>query len=119
MTPFQRIGGIEVVRALSDDFYDRIEAEPRFAELRALHADMQGVRAAFATWLSAWLGGPPLPPDPRGCIMSRHRAMGFGRVPAAQWIAAMERSLALHIEDAELRASMLAAFGRMAAAMLV
>lgn len=57
-------------------------------------------------------------PFPVGLYRGRspRRLARFRRAsPAAQWIAAMERLLVLHVEDAELRASMLAAFGRMAA----
>lgn len=118
MTPFERIGGAPVVHALAAGFYDAIEEDDRFAELRAMHGDMTEIRAAFAAWLGAWLGGPPLPADPRGCIMSHHRALAFGPRPAEQWLAAMDIALAEHVADEDLRSALREAFTRMAAAMI-
>lgn len=121
MTPFQRLGGAPVARALAHEFYDLVDRDPRYATLSALHVGGTAeVRIAFEAWLTAWLGGPPLPPpaDPtRGCIMSRHRAMGFGPEPAEQWIAAMDVALSRHVPDAELAALMRTALTRMARAM--
>ena len=44
-TPFDRMGGEAPVRALVDRFYDLMDLEPRFVELRALHpAALDGSR---------------------------------------------------------------------------
>ena len=37
MTPFETMGGEAAVRTLVDRFYDRIDLEPAYAGLRAMH----------------------------------------------------------------------------------
>lgn len=120
MSPYERLGGARAVHALTHHFYDLIDREPLYAELRALHAGgTDQVRPAFEAWLTAWLGGPVALSTPHGCIMGRHRAMGFGTLPAAQWIAAMDAALVEHVGDDDLRTAMRARFLQMARGMIV
>ena len=56
---FARIGGTEGVRAVVERFYDLMQDDPRYAALRAMHAeDLFPVRVSLTQFLSAWLGGP-------------------------------------------------------------
>ncbi len=60
-TAFDQIGGAARIDALVEAFYDLIETDPAYAELRAMHAaDMTPVRASLKGWMSGWLGGPAL-----------------------------------------------------------
>ena len=60
-TPYAHLGGESAVRALVDRFYDLMELEPRFAELRAVHpSTLEGSRDKLFWFLSGWLGGPDL-----------------------------------------------------------
>src|SRR4051794_40255239 len=60
-TPFDQLGGVAGVRALVDRFYDLMDLDPDFAELRALPpTPLDGSRDKFAWFLPGWLGGPDL-----------------------------------------------------------
>ena len=61
-TPFDRLGGMEAVRALVERFYDAMSEHEK--ELTALHScDERGAvsrttRERFGLFLAGWLGGP-------------------------------------------------------------
>src|SRR3546814_11731031 len=58
-TSFDLIGGAMIVRQITDHFYDLMEADPAYAQLRDLHAeDLASMRVSLAGFLNAWLGGP-------------------------------------------------------------
>ena len=58
-TAFELVGGEERVRALVDRFYDLMDLEPEFADLRALHpATLENSRDKFFWFLCGWMGGP-------------------------------------------------------------
>lgn len=119
-SPYERIGGEEGVRAVVERFYDLMEREPDYAELRAMHgADLTPMRISFTQFLSAWLGGPRIwfEARPVVCIMSMHRSLGIPRETAAQWVHAMSRALAENRVEPALGAQMQQAFLRMANAM--
>jgi len=51
-TPYALLGGDAAVRALVERFYDLMELEPRYAELRALHAaDLTQAFFETADWM--------------------------------------------------------------------
>lgn len=118
--PFDEIGGTPAVRALVERFYDLMEQDPRFAELRAIHApDLAPMRESLTGFLTAWLGGPRdwFTQKPGACIMSAHRQIGFGDVESRQWTQAMAQALIdIGVEEA-LAEKMNAAFARMGRAM--
>jgi hemoglobin len=118
---YERIGGAEGVRAIAERFYDLMEYEPRYAELRAMHApSLLPVRVSFAEFLGAYLGGPRswFENRPGTCIMSAHRGMGITRQTAAQWVHAMSRAMAECRVDPALGAQMQQSFLQMAGNML-
>jgi hemoglobin len=61
-TPFEMLGGADVVRALVERFYDAMErTEPALARLHRLDPDGKISRTSrdrFALFLIGWLGGP-------------------------------------------------------------
>jgi hemoglobin len=93
-TPYAAIGGAAAVRALSDAFYDRVEAEA--PTLRAmLPRDTSGSRQKLYEFLSGWMGGPALYVQKRGHprLRMRHFPFAIGEAEADQWLACMEGAL--------------------------
>ena len=91
-TPFERLGGEPGVRALVDRFYDLMDLEPPFAELRALHPqDMQGSRDKLFWFLCGWLGGPNHYIERFGHprLRARHLPYEIGIAERDQWMACM------------------------------
>jgi Truncated hemoglobins len=118
--PYDEIGGTPAVRALVERFYDLMEQDPRFAQLRAIHApDLTPMRDSLTGFLTAWLGGPRdwFTQHPGTCIMSAHRQIGFGAVETRQWTQAMAQALADTGVNEALADKMNAAFSRMGQAM--
>jgi hemoglobin len=98
-TPFEQLGGADVVRALVERFYDAMERiEPALAALHPLDENGKidrGSRDRFAMFLIGWLGGPQdymaLHGHPR--LRMRH-----GRVPVDTkmrdaWLRSMNAAL--------------------------
>ncbi|WP_353230619.1 group II truncated hemoglobin [Novosphingobium sp.] len=97
LSPYDRIGGMAVFRAITDRFYDLMEAEPGFAALRAIHAaDLAPMRASLPLFLAGWAGGPRdwWDANPGKCMMSMHAPMVIGQDVARQWADAMARAIA-------------------------
>jgi hemoglobin len=120
VTPYDLVGGSAVVRRFVDRFYDLMEQEPRYGELRALHAaDLGPMRESLAGFLIAWLGGPRdwFEQRPGACVMSAHARVAVTGETSAQWVDAMRRALLDSGVDADLAARMCETFARMAGAM--
>ena len=121
VSPYDLIGGSAVVRRFVDRFYDLMDQDPRYAELRALHApDLAPMRASLAGFLNAWLGGPRdwFEQRPGACMMSAHARVPVTPETAGQWADAMGRALLDADVDAGLAARMSEAFARMAGGMV-
>ncbi len=96
-TPFEQLGGVAGVRALVDRFYDLMDLEPDFAELRALHpATLDGSRDKFAWFLTGWLGGPDLYVERFGhpMLRARHLPYPIGVATRDQWLTCMGLAMA-------------------------
>ncbi len=96
-TPYEMIGGEANLRALVDRFYDLMELEPGYAELRAAHGStLEHAREKLFMFLSGWLGGPPLYTDKFGhpMLRARHLPFSIGTVERDQWIACMGQAMA-------------------------
>ena len=58
-TVFEWIGGEPVLQQLVDRFYDLMELEPAYAELRAVHGpQLDRARQHLFWFLCGWSGGP-------------------------------------------------------------
>ena len=118
---YDRIGGERGVRAIVERFYDLMEHEPLYADLRAMHdADLLPMRVSLTEFLSAWLGGPRtwFEARPGTCIMSMHRSMTISRETAAQWVHAMSRAMVECQVQPALGSHVQQAFLRMAGVMI-
>lgn len=120
-SPYSRLGGQAAIRRVVDRFYDLMDSEPAFVELRAMHAaDLTPMRASLSGFLTGWCGGPRdwFEQNPGKCMMSAHARLDIGPYVAAQWCEAMRRALADSGVETILAAEITEAFGRMAVAMV-
>jgi len=119
-SPFDLLGGSEGIALIVDRFYDLMDSEPAFAELRAMHAtDLAPMRGSLAGFLAGWSGGPRtwFDANPGKCMMSLHGGLAIRPATADQWCTAMARALEEAGVDPSLADKLNEAFGRMAGAM--
>lgn len=121
LSPFERIGGHAALRAVTDRFYDLMDQDPAYAQLRAMHAaDLAPMRSALPQFLAGWAGGPRdwFEANPGKCMMSMHAPFPITRPTATQWAAAMRRALAeTELADREIAEAMADVLERMATGM--
>jgi len=118
---FARIGGHPAMRAITERFYDLMEQDPEFAELRAIHApDLAPMRESLPLFLAGWAGGPRdwFERNPGKCMMSMHAPFPINRQTAEQWAEAMNRAIAeAEVADREVAEAMADVLSRMARGM--
>jgi hemoglobin len=105
-TPFEWIGGEEKVQALVDRFYDLMDLEPRYRELRAAHGtELERARQNLFWFLCGWLGGPQHYTDRFGHPRLRMRHMPFriGIKERDQWVECMDQAMGETGVDETLR----------------
>jgi hemoglobin len=106
-TPFEWIGGEEKVRSLVDRFYDLMDLEPKYAELRAAHGtELDRARQNLFWFLCGWLGGPQHYTDRFGHprLRARHLPFKIGIVERDQWLACMDQAMGETGVPGDLRA---------------
>ena len=89
---FNLIGGAVPLRTMVDRFYDLMELEPTFAELRALHPSaLDGSRDKLYWFLSGWSGGPNLYIEQFGHprLRARHLPYPIKTAERDQWLRCM------------------------------
>lgn len=112
-TAFAALGGEPAVRALVDRFYDLMDLEPRFADLRALHpATLEGSRDKLFWFLCGWLGGPGHYEQRFGHprLRARHLPFTIGIRQRDEWLACMAEAMGEQGVPAALRERLQAAF---------
>jgi hemoglobin len=95
-TPYELLGGQDVVDRLVDGFYDRMETLPQAAVVRAMHAaDLTAIRELLKKYMGEWLGGPKRYSSERGHPMLRARHLPFpiGNAERDAWLACMNGAL--------------------------
>ena len=105
-TPFQWLGGEERVRALTDRFYDLMDLEPAYKELRAAHGtELTQAREKLFMFLCGWLGGPSYYTDQFGHprLRMRHMPFAIGIKERDQWVKCMDQAMTETQVPAELR----------------
>ena len=120
-TPYERLGGHEALQAICDRFYDLMDSDPAYGELRAMHApDLAPMRKALPLFLAGWSGGPRdwFEANPGRCMMSVHKPYAISPALAGQWADAMERAIAdAAPADAEIAGALADVLGNMARGM--
>lgn len=97
--PFERLGGLDGVRALVDRFYDLMDTSPEAVDIRRLHApSLKRSREKLYEYLTGWTGGPPLYESKYGHprLRARHLPFAIGARERDQWLWCMDRSLDEH-----------------------
>ncbi|WP_429949415.1 group II truncated hemoglobin [Comamonas sediminis] len=105
-TPFDWIGGEEKVRALVDRFYDLMDLEPGYQELRQAHGgSLQDARDKLFWFLCGWLGGPDHYQQRFGHprLRMRHMPFSIGILERDQWLACMDQAMGDVGVDEKLR----------------
>jgi len=95
-TPFEWIGGEARVKALVERFYDLMDLEPAYAELRAAHgSDLATARDKLFWFLCGWLGGPSYYTDQFGHprLKMRHMPFSIGILERDQWLSCMDQAM--------------------------
>ena len=80
-TPYEWVGGDTRLRELVDRFYDLMDLEPAYRELRATHAtELDNAREKLFWFLCGWLGGPSYYTDRFGHprLKMRHMPCSIG-----------------------------------------
>lgn len=112
-TPFQRVGGEAGVRRLVDRFYDLMDLEPAFQQLRALHpTPLDGSRDKLHWFLCGWLGGPNRYVERFGhpMLRARHLPYAIGNAERDQWMACMRQAMDECRLEPDLAAALAQAF---------
>ena len=110
-TPFEWIGGEANVKALVERFYDLMDLEPDYINLRAAHAGpLDNARQRLFWFLCGWLGGPQYYTEKFGHPMLKMRHMpqqtGVGSIgikECDQWLACMDQAMVETGVDEALR----------------
>jgi len=116
-TPYDLIGGDAKVRELVDRFYDLMDFEPAYQQLRRVHgSSLESAREKLYLFLSGWLGGPPLYTDRYGhpMLRARHLPFAIGTEERDQWMACMVQAMEEVELPQELRKALEQAFFRTA-----
>jgi hemoglobin len=112
-TAFALVGGEDGVRSLVDRFYDLMDLEPAYRELRALHPTaLDGSRDKLHWFLCGWLGGPQHYVERFGhpMLRARHLPFAIGIRERDQWMACMAQAMRERGMDAGLAARLEKAF---------
>lgn len=112
-TPYEHLGGAEVLKTLVRRFYRHMDTLPEARGIRQMHAEeLSGAESKLFKFLSGWLGGPNLYWEEFGHprLRMRHFPFAIGSHERDQWLACMRLALDETVADAELRQQLLQAF---------
>ncbi|MEA3393287.1 MAG: group II truncated hemoglobin [Pseudomonadota bacterium] len=110
---FDWIGGEARVQELVTRFYDLMDLEPSYKELRAAHgSDLASAREKLFWFLCGWLGGPNHYVERFGHprLRARHLPFKIGILERDQWLACMDQAMGEVGIDETLRARLRESF---------
>ena len=116
-TPYERLGGREVLRAIVDRFYDLMDEDPAYAALRVMHAaDLTPMRESLTGFLTGWSGGPRDWFATGKCVMSAHKSLAIDPALVDEWMDAMGRAIEDTVggRDPEIAGAMIGVLRQMA-----
>jgi len=117
VTPFDWVGGEAAVRALVDRFYDLMDIEPSYRELRVVHGStLADARDKLFWFLCGWLGGPSHYTERFGHprLRMRHMPFAIGVLERDQWLACMDQAMRESDLDPALRTRLNESFSKTA-----
>ena len=112
-TPFETIGGEPAVLALVQRFYDLMDLQPAYRDVRALHpAHLDGSRDKLFWFLCGWLGGPQHYVERFGHprLRARHLPFSIGIAERDQWLDCMKEAMEETGIDPQLAERLAASF---------
>lgn len=88
---YEDIGGEDILRQLVKEFYNLMDTEPEFEIIRKMHDNLQGSEDKLFTFLSGWMGGPPLYMNKYGHprLRARHMPFPITHIERDQWLKCM------------------------------
>ena len=95
-TPFEQLGGAARIQKLVTRFYDLMEIEEKYADLRVTHHEnLEMTREKLFEFLNGWLGGPQLYVEKYGHprLKARHLPFKIGVTERDQWVACMAQAM--------------------------
>jgi hemoglobin len=110
---FDWIGGEAAIRTLVDRFYDLMDLEPGYLELRTVHGfTLADARDKLFWFLCGWMGGPQHYIERFGHprLKARHMPFKIGILERDQWLACMDQAMGEVQVDADLRARLRESF---------
>ncbi|AJY03623.1 group II truncated hemoglobin [Burkholderia vietnamiensis] len=116
-TAFHLIGGEVRVRELVDRFYDLMDLEAKFKQLRAMHPPtLDDTRNKLFWFLCGWLGGPDHYVSRFGHprLRARHMPYPIASADRDQWVDCMTMAMREIDLPKELRERLLHSFGETA-----
>ena len=103
---FALIGGEPALEALVARFYDLMELESRYTELRASHGNtLDEARQKLFWFLCGWMGGPDYYQERFGHprLRGRHLPFSIGIKERDQWVACMDQAMVETVIPESLR----------------
>ncbi len=107
---YDRIGGEETLRILTDRFYDQVFEHELIARL--FKSDKDVIKEKQRLFLTQFLGGPALYSEVHGHprLRARHLPHAIGEEDAIAWLTCMDRAIStLNISD-DLKKELFARF---------
>jgi hemoglobin len=115
---YERLGGLEVIDKIVDDFYEIMSTDPVAEDCLATHSG-RNIRISaekLKFFLSGWTGGPQLYLEKYGHprLRMRHFPFTIGAKEADQWLYCMRKALAKSPLDPGIQEELMVAFAHMA-----
>ena len=120
-TPYEMIGGEQVLLNVVDRFYFYMDTLPEAQGIRAIHQNnLASAKDKLFKFLSGWLGGPNLFIEEFGHPMLRARHLPFliGEPERDQWMLCMNKALAELAMDSQLKITIQNALQQLATHMI-
>ena len=113
VTLFELLGGEAALRRLVDRFYDLMDLEERFGDIRKLHpATLDGSRDKLFWFLCGWMGGPNHYVERLGhpMLRARHLPFAIGNRERDLWLICMAQAMLDQQVDTALADRLLESF---------
>ncbi len=92
MTPYEMLGGEQVLKDIVHRFYEIMDTMPEAQGVRAMHpADLKSSEEKLFMFMSGWLGGPSLFIEKFGHprLRARHMPFKIDKSERDQWMLCM------------------------------